>query len=399
VRFKNLPIAAPARVAEDEFMSVISIGGAVGLNAPNRKEDVIKVQVMLNHFVGNKKLVGVKPLAIKPLTKDGICGEKTRVAISAFQFQNGLVSDEHFNGQIRPGGMTIKFMNQHAGHIPKATKDDTRYYGLEDKLRQFELEEMAMEAIRDSFNPTKQKEASMRNIVKELLKAEFNPIGDGVGSTAHSTISAASNVEKWVSFVKDFYAIFQSGLGTSGAMASVGTVGFAFSVLGPFVTFWGFCIKLIKARSNAEEYQAVACAFTTTAWAFGDICPRRSDGWWKRKKGGLAPLAGYLDEGELNRDWASASRQTLAGLKQLVATNAARAGMSTSQAERCLKRGMRLPGRQNLCEAVLRSLAKEARNKGKENLATGIEGAAGLYTDPSGTASPSSVGAIQYPKK
>ena len=64
-------------------MSIISIAAAVGVNAPNRKQDVLKVQVMLNHFIGNQKLVGINPLTIKPLYKDGVCGEKTCVAISA----------------------------------------------------------------------------------------------------------------------------------------------------------------------------------------------------------------------------------------------------------------------------------------------------------------------------
>jgi len=42
----------------------ISISGPVGLNAMNRSDDVIKVQVMLNHYIGNKKLLGYKPLTI-----------------------------------------------------------------------------------------------------------------------------------------------------------------------------------------------------------------------------------------------------------------------------------------------------------------------------------------------
>jgi len=100
-------------------MSVISISKAVGLKAPNRYEDVIKVQAILNHFIGNGKLVGYKAL---PLV--GKCGPKTREAIMAFQFQNGLISDEHWHCQIRPHGKTIAFMNKHAGHIPLPAKSE-----------------------------------------------------------------------------------------------------------------------------------------------------------------------------------------------------------------------------------------------------------------------------------
>jgi len=56
-------------------------------------KDVMKVQVMLNHFIGSNLLSGYKPLGL-----DGHCGPKTKEAISAFQFQNGLISEEHFQG-------------------------------------------------------------------------------------------------------------------------------------------------------------------------------------------------------------------------------------------------------------------------------------------------------------
>jgi len=91
----------------------ISISGPVGLNAKNRSDDVIKVQVMLNHYIGNKKLLGYKPLTI-----DGKCGGKTREAILALQIQNGLLSEEHFKCQVYPHGKTIAFMNANAGYIP-----------------------------------------------------------------------------------------------------------------------------------------------------------------------------------------------------------------------------------------------------------------------------------------
>ncbi len=95
-------------------MSVIKISEPVGAKARNKDQDVINIQVMLNHFIGLKLLQGYKPLGI-----DGDCGPKTREAISAFQFQNFLFSEEHFHGQIWPKDKTIEFMNKKAGHIPK----------------------------------------------------------------------------------------------------------------------------------------------------------------------------------------------------------------------------------------------------------------------------------------
>lgn len=103
-------------------MSLISISAAVGIKASNRNQDVTKVQVVLNHFIGNRKLVGIKPLVI-----DGKCGSKTNEALMAFQIQNGLLSEEHFTGQIRPGGMTISFMNKNAGYIPPGGSSETEW--------------------------------------------------------------------------------------------------------------------------------------------------------------------------------------------------------------------------------------------------------------------------------
>lgn len=125
-------------------MSVISISAAVGLNAPNRYEDVAKVQVMLNHFIGNKKLLGYAPLGL-----DGKCGPKTREAIMAFQFQNGLVSDEHFNCQVRPQGKTIAFMNKNAGHIPAASSSKPVIDWVLDDVEAWEIQKKWGQEILD----------------------------------------------------------------------------------------------------------------------------------------------------------------------------------------------------------------------------------------------------------
>jgi hypothetical protein len=118
----------------------ISISGPVGLNAMNRSDDVIKVQVMLNHYIGNKKLLGYKPLTI-----DGKCGSKTREAILALQIQNGLLSEEHFKCQVYPHGKTIAFMNANAGYIPTwEVADHPTTPTLLDLLREVKTDELGL---------------------------------------------------------------------------------------------------------------------------------------------------------------------------------------------------------------------------------------------------------------
>jgi hypothetical protein len=94
-------------------MSGISISAAVGANAKNRPEDVATVQALLNHFIWIGKFSGAKPLLI-----DGKCGPKTKQALSAFQFQHFLFAEEHFRGQIWPGGTTIEFIRKNCGALP-----------------------------------------------------------------------------------------------------------------------------------------------------------------------------------------------------------------------------------------------------------------------------------------
>ena len=113
----------------------------------------MKVQVMLNHFIGNNLLSGYKPLGL-----DGHCGPKTKEAISAFQFQNGLISEEHFQGQIRPDGATTSFMNQKAGggrKDQKGTRNCWAPCGVSKRafsvLRRFFIRGLEREPINDSY--------------------------------------------------------------------------------------------------------------------------------------------------------------------------------------------------------------------------------------------------------
>ena len=93
----------------------ITIAKAVGLNASNLFNDVIKIQWLLNHFRGLGRFHG------PAVTIDGDCGPKTRTAITAFQIQNGLLSEEHFYGQIRPHG---SLWPMRADYGPAVTLED-----------------------------------------------------------------------------------------------------------------------------------------------------------------------------------------------------------------------------------------------------------------------------------
>jgi hypothetical protein len=128
-------------------MSTIKIHRSVGANAMNDKVDVAMIQYVLNHFIGKKLLSGYKKLAV-----DGGCGPKTKETLTAFQIQNFLVSEEHFNGQIWPCGKTITFMNSKAGYIslpslpdvPKCEKDSL----LVDLLWQVETKKLTNDSER-----------------------------------------------------------------------------------------------------------------------------------------------------------------------------------------------------------------------------------------------------------
>jgi hypothetical protein len=165
------PVLTQSRIGklgerEHSTMS-ISIAKAVGLQASNRKEDVIKIQVMLNHFIGNKKLLGIKPLAF-----DGICGTKTTTAITALQFQNGLISEEHFHAQIRPNGLTISFMNKNAGHVPLPPSPSPGIWDnlLTPKDRVEAFAKMFLDELKDGRHSLPKRQKQMMYVLSKLRK-------------------------------------------------------------------------------------------------------------------------------------------------------------------------------------------------------------------------------------
>jgi hypothetical protein len=81
-----------------------TISATVGLNAPNRHDDVVTIQEMLNNI--SPAQGGPTPL----LVVDGLCGKKTKAAIHKFQLQ-------HFgwpgaDSRIEPGKQTLAKLNE-----------------------------------------------------------------------------------------------------------------------------------------------------------------------------------------------------------------------------------------------------------------------------------------------
>lgn len=82
--------------------SAWTIEKSVGLGGVNRKEDVLKIQRLLNLIAPSDG--GPVP----PLAEDGLIGPKTQGAIRAFQQFHQVASD----GRVDPGGPTLKKMNE-----------------------------------------------------------------------------------------------------------------------------------------------------------------------------------------------------------------------------------------------------------------------------------------------
>lgn len=81
----------------------IKLKGAVGKNAPNHSEDVMTVQARLNVWIYKGHLPKVDFLAV-----DGDCGDKTKLAIGAFQMM--ILGHKNPDCRVDPGGKTLMAM-------------------------------------------------------------------------------------------------------------------------------------------------------------------------------------------------------------------------------------------------------------------------------------------------
>ena len=86
-------------------VSAWTIEKSVGVGGFNRKDDVLKIQQLLN------KIAPGDGGPLPPLAEDGLAGPKTNGAIRAFQQFHRVASD----GRVDPGGPTLKRMNE----VPK----------------------------------------------------------------------------------------------------------------------------------------------------------------------------------------------------------------------------------------------------------------------------------------
>ena len=151
----------------------ITIAKAVGLNAKavggNLSNDVIKIQWLLNHFRGLGRFHGAAVII------DGDCGPKTRTAITAFQIQNGLLSEEHFHGQIRPSGLTMQFINKNAGNIDFVPKPPSPSPGIWDNLvtpkdRVEEFAKTFLAELKDGRDSVPKRQKQMKCVLSKLSK-------------------------------------------------------------------------------------------------------------------------------------------------------------------------------------------------------------------------------------
>jgi hypothetical protein len=94
-----------------------AITAAVGHGAPNRRNDVVTVQTLLNQHLGE-----LTPLAA--LSVDGICGMKTVNAIR--EFQRRVVHLHHPDGRVDPNGVTFQKLCQ-SPSVPPPVRRARRY--------------------------------------------------------------------------------------------------------------------------------------------------------------------------------------------------------------------------------------------------------------------------------
>ena len=82
-----------------------AITASVGHHGANRREDVARVQRLLNRFPLSQGVV--------PLKVDGLCGRKTIERIRAFQAEVVMLSRP--DGRVDPGGHTLAALNAGSG--------------------------------------------------------------------------------------------------------------------------------------------------------------------------------------------------------------------------------------------------------------------------------------------
>jgi hypothetical protein len=97
----------------------IHLGGSVGIDGSNHRDDVLKVQALLN--IARRAPVQAQTLGkyYEVLAEDGICGDNTRRAIRLFQTY--VVRMQHPDGRIDPNGRTLQMLSAWSDSKPTPT--------------------------------------------------------------------------------------------------------------------------------------------------------------------------------------------------------------------------------------------------------------------------------------
>ena len=98
-----------------DFSHMFDIGASVGANAVNNREDVLLVQYLLAVWMAYNRDSQLTPIIIQApvVNPDGICGEKTKGAIKAFEkaYPN-LVPDGRVDPYTSLASGKILWLNQ-----------------------------------------------------------------------------------------------------------------------------------------------------------------------------------------------------------------------------------------------------------------------------------------------
>lgn len=347
--------------------SKITISAAVGENAANRNKDVATIQVLLNHYIGIGKIIGFSGLVV-----DGKIGPKTKKTIMGFQFQNGIITAEHFAGQIRPGGASITFMNKNLGATPVKWPAGKSKPEAESKS-DAEAVETALQHIKDKHGLSAAEEHQYRQILTAIWKThhgKFDSVRSGVGTVA--------NWHQWADFALDIFTLARTGFGASpgSLLYSAGSIswsiGQALGFLGPLLMFLDFVDKLEHASAaDARIYGAIGMAYMTTYWAHGGIkpinCRTFLDIWGKEAKEFRSNTT------VLENHWKKGQGDAVKGLEAYIQKMAARSGFSQQKSKEKFKALLQTINKTTLSRAVLCSIADSYRAMGDINEADQIQ--------------------------
>lgn len=222
-----------------------------GEGQPNRKSDVITVQILLNKWI----VPGGVRLVSESLDVDGLCGPKTKAAIAAFR-PTYPVEFLPFP-IVMPEGLTLKKLDgpmpDHlfpmpgpgGGPAPRKPCSKPKKTGLTQAERE-KVEELIRE---HGLSGT---EATM---VREIV----NNAGD--------VVSVLGQLDDALEIVES--------LRWAGGIGQVSTASAILGIIGPIFMFIGFvCVVNDMMERDAKHDTAIAIAFWLVSWAHDRPVPK-----------------------------------------------------------------------------------------------------------------------------